>query len=240
MRTSVRISCTTQATNRAGGVSSIVLPQNIDVPEVYPYGTLQSSTNSTIGYFGAMDSAGIAKFSALLNGSGATFTSAESLANNAMQWDLTPASFIGFHTYEDWFQQTTADGSPQTVKSYDLNSATAANPMRNLMTYADLLKYCTQSDLNVCNALFVFRGQDLSAQSYQVEISHMIAARFSANTLLATGAVSPAPDPSGVVQQAAAAVQATGSAPIIVGPGSAIPRQGPTGRNGGRLSPSAY
>jgi len=234
IRTSIRISCTTQEVNRQGGVSCVVLPQGIGLTKwasgsagsagIFPYGS--SNCNLGIGEatrFGGISGMGIASIVALLNGQGAEFIPASALANKSHQWDLTPASFVGFHSYTGWQQATTVDATPTTYAGQSLNTS---NNMTNLCSWVDLQAFASDSELNVSNAIFVFKGAGLTnPQTYNIEIAHMIAARFQANTLLANSAVLPSPDPSGVVQKSAAAISAAGSAPR--------PTRG--GRNGSRV-----
>jgi len=232
MRTSIRISCTTTEINRAGGVTSIIVPQNITLPAgntqtgVYSYGTAANAlAPTTTAYYGAISPGGISSILKLLNGSGSSFASATTLANETKQWDLTPSSYVGFHTYQNWQQVATIDASPSTLSSVSILSTQTASVLNNLATNVDVLAFVGDDALNVCNALFLFRGKDLPVQSYQVEVAHMVAARFPANTLLANGSILPRKDPSNRVSDSATEIQAGGSGGRTVG------RNGPRGKN---------
>jgi len=231
MRTSVRISCTTPVNTRAGGVSAVIVPQNISMPAnasngfvgygstaatVTSYVNLNGSPPAASGYYAGVTAPAIASLMPLFNGPGACFTGCEEFAHTK-QWDITPASYVGFHSYLPWNQVTTPDSSLGTYAGVNLSSAAG---IANAMTYTDFTSFVNDSGLNVCNALFLFKGAGLTnAQSYNVEISHMDAARFPANTLLAANAVTGKTDKAGLVVAKSKDAQSKGSIPRDVAPG---------------------
>lgn len=220
MRTSVRITNTTPQTKRQGGVASVVIPQNIILPistgnGIGGYGSTLATVTAYSGfdgtpavpaaatYYGAISQSGVQSITPLLNGAGAHFTGCEEF-DHAHQWDLPPASYIGFHSYDAWQRVTTPDASPTSFNGVNLTS-TAGIP--NAMTFSDLTNFATNSALNVSNALFVFKGEGFAdPQSYNIEIATMDAARFPANTLLANSAVPGKPDLDNAIQRLSALV----------------------------------
>jgi len=236
MRTSIRISNTSVEQTRAGGVTAIIVPQNITLSAnptnitagISAYGTAANAGAPTSPqYFGSITPFGQTYLTSLLSGSGASFHTASELAQCPMQWDLTPSSFIGFHSYQNWNQPNTPDASPATLASPIVTSTGTSQGYPNTMVYTDLVNFTNDSALNVCNALFLFKGTGLAAQSYNVEVSSMIAARFPANSLLANNSVMPRGDRTGSVTQEAGNLQAAGAA--------GRPVSGPSGSNRGKM-----
>lgn len=224
MRTSIRITCTTPPINRAGGVAAVIIPQNITLPVTLGTGgfTGYGSTNVHISAitgsttpppiatteFGMISQAAIQSITPLLSGQGGTFVAVDDF-HKPHQWNIPPASFMGYHTYEPWQDVITPDASPSIFSGFSLTAGASA---ANVCQLTDLNNFATSSALNMSNALFIFRGSGFAnPQTYNVEISHMIAGRFSANSLLANSAIPPAPDPGNSLGRAAAALSNLGA-----------------------------
>lgn len=225
IRTSVKVTCTTQTLTRQGGIQAIVLPQNIIFDnnqssltyDVTSFGSINSTTANAAFAYGNLNLEAVTEIQQLVQGQGSEFISATSMADNAIQWDLTPASFSGFHEYLPWAQVPTLDRTPQTFSG--VNNSVPGD-FANAMSYNDLTAFSDdQQKLNMSNLLLIIKGAGFgSAQTYNVEIASMIAARFPANSLLANNALLPRRDPGDSVLQGARNKQASGSPATVSGP----------------------
>jgi len=224
IRTSVKVTCTTQAINRQGGIQAIALPQNImfdaNTGSVNPpYGICSYGSTNSLSYtsavaYGNFNSTAITTMQQLVQGQGSEFISSTAMSDNAIQWDLTPASFSGFHEYLQWDATPTLDKTPSTFGG--INN-TVSGDFANAFMYSDLTAFGGNAQpLNMSNLLLIIKGAGFAAaQTYNVEIASMIAARFPANSLLANNATLPKRDPNNSVLEGARLKQAAGSPPSV-------------------------
>lgn len=174
LRMSVKIRNTTQALNIASNVVAVLIPQSISLP----YASTGTTTMPNIS------AAGVASMWALAeNNPKAVAISGAELSKRTKTFVMPPSSFTAYNTYSDWLALTTTSDNGTVISLADwltLNGLFGEPALPTTITN-------TWFGATPTNYIMLLNLEpNTLPQTYEIEVFCQDAARFPANSLVAS------------------------------------------------------